>query len=201
MNSDERPQQVTGVVIITLPPSDNPSYGKTITAFTLSNDDVLPQSLRTQKPDQNLPTTHVVTSPPPSPQNPQHGFSFSRLFSDNPRRLLGFLGISLFALLFCSSSFSNTSVELRNSNDSDNEKPRSFIFPLYHKLGAADTELKLGRFVDVDNENLVVSIDSVPMGTRKVNKLVGATAAVIHPSATTILPVRGNVYPDGRPAL
>ncbi|KAK8710480.1 hypothetical protein V6N13_145801 [Hibiscus sabdariffa] len=197
MDSDERLPQVTGVVIITLPPSDNPSYGKTITAFTLTNDDVLPQSLRTQQPDQNLPTTHVVTSPPPSPQNPQLGFPFSGLFSDNPRRLLGFLGISLFALLLYSSSFSNTFVELRNSNDSDDEKPRSFIFPLYHKLGAADTELKLGRFVDADKGNLVVSIDSGSMGTPKINQLVAATAAVIDPSATTILPVRGNVYPDG----
>ncbi|KAK8587175.1 hypothetical protein V6N13_086179 [Hibiscus sabdariffa] len=197
MDSDERPQQVTGVVIITLPPSDNPSHGKTITAFTLTNDDVLPQFLRTQQPDQNLPTTHVVTSPPPSPQNPQLGFSFSGLFSDNPRRLLGFLGISLFALLLYGSSFSNTFVELRNSNDSDDEKPRSFVFPLYHKLGAADTELKLGRFVDADKGNLVVSIDSGSMGTPKINQLVAATAAVIDPSATTILPVRGNVYPDG----
>ena len=95
MDSDERPQQVTGVVIITLPPSYNPSLGKTITAFTLSND-VFPQSHLTEQPEQeqNLPTTHVLTSPTPSPQNPQLGFSFSRLFIDNPRKLLGFLGIS-----------------------------------------------------------------------------------------------------------
>ncbi|XP_022736978.1 aspartyl protease APCB1-like [Durio zibethinus] len=195
MDSDERPQQVTGVVIITLPPSDNPSLGKTITAFTLTND-VFPQSNQTQQreqeQEQHLPTTQTITSPP---QNPQLGFSFSRLFLDNPRKLLGFLGISLLALLLYSSAFSNTSVELRNSNNDDDEKPQSFIFPLYHKMGA-DSELKLGRFVDVDKVNLVASIDSGTIGTQKINKLVAANAAVINLSGT-ILPVRGNVYPDG----
>ncbi|XWS48311.1 hypothetical protein CRYUN_Cryun13aG0064600 [Craigia yunnanensis] len=198
MDSDERPQQVTGVVIITLPPSDDPSLGKTITTFTLTND-VFPQSHLTQQREQeqvqNLPTTHVLTSPPPSPQNPQLGFSFSRPFFDNPRMLLGFLGISLFALLLYCSAFSNTFVELRNSNNDDDEKPESFIFPLYHKLGA-DSELKLGRFVDVDKDNLVASINSGAMGTQMINKLVAANAAVID-SSGTILPVRGNVYPDG----
>ncbi|GMJ14909.1 hypothetical protein like AT1G49050 [Hibiscus trionum] len=186
---DRPEQQVTGVVIITLPPSDNPSFGKTITAFTLTDDDVLPESLPTRLPDQNLPTT----SPPPSPQTHQLGFSFS----DNPRKLLGFLGISLFALLLYTSSFSNTFVELRNSNDNDDEKPQSFIFPLYHKMGAADSELKLGRFVDVDKENLLVSIAAAPMRTQNFNKLVAANVALIDPSAATIFPVRGNVYPDG----
>ncbi|XVE58766.1 hypothetical protein DITRI_Ditri04bG0195600 [Diplodiscus trichospermus] len=197
MDSDERPQQVTGVVIITLPPSDNPCLGKTITAFTLTND-VLPQSHQTHQPeqDQNLPATQALTSPPPLvPQNPQLGFSFSRLFSDNPRKLLGFLGISLFALLLYSSAFSNTFVELRNSNNDDDEKPQSFIFPLYHKLGA-DSELKLGRFVDFHKEDLVASIDGGAVGTQKINKLVAANAAVID-SSVTILPVRGNVYPNG----
>ncbi|KAK8692683.1 hypothetical protein V6N13_070290 [Hibiscus sabdariffa] len=194
MDSDERPQQqVTGVVIITLPPSDNPSYGKTITAFTLTNDHVLPQSLPLPLPDQSLPTT----SPPPPPQNPQLGFSFSGLFSDNPRKLLGFLGISLFALLLYTLSFSDTFVELRNSKENDDEKPQSFIFPLYHKLGASDTELKLGRFVEVDKKNSMVSIARGPTRTQKINKLVAANVALIDPSATTILPVRGNVYPDG----
>ncbi|XVF09633.1 hypothetical protein REPUB_Repub07fG0110800 [Reevesia pubescens] len=201
MDSDERPQ-LTGVVIITLPPSDNPSLGKTITAFTLTNDDdaVFPQSHQIQQPDQHqvqeqdqtLPIIQTLTSP--SPQNAQLGFSFSTLFFDNPRKLLGFLGISLFALLY-SSAFSNTFVELSNSNNDDKEKPESFIFPLYHKLGA-DSELKLGRFVDVDKDNLVASIESGAMGTQKISKLVATNAAVIDSSAT-ILPVRGNVYPDG----
>ncbi|EOY21001.1 hypothetical protein QUC31_007137 [Theobroma cacao] len=199
MDSDERPQQVTGVVIITLPPSDNPSLGKTITAFTLTND-VFPQSHQTQQrqqqeEEQTLPTTQILTPAPPSAQNPQRGFSFLGLFSDNPRKLLGFLGISLFALLLYSSAFSNTFVELRNSNNDDDEKPQSFIFPLYHKLGA-DLELKLGRFVDVDKENLVASVEGGATGTQKINKLVASNAAVID-SSGTILPVRGNVYPDG----
>ncbi|XVF53931.1 hypothetical protein PTKIN_Ptkin05aG0139900 [Pterospermum kingtungense] len=203
MDSDERRQQVTGFVIITLPPSENPSLGKTIAAFTLTNDDVFPQSLqaqqRQQEQDQNFQTTQILTSPPPPPlpsqQNPQLGFSLSRLFFDNPGKLLGFLCLSLLALILYSSAFSNTSVELRNSNNDDDEKPQSFIFPLYHKLGA-DLELKLGRFVDVDKENLVASIDRGARGNQKINKLVAANAAVID-SSSTILPVRGNVYPDG----
>ncbi|OMP10685.1 Peptidase A1 [Corchorus olitorius] len=94
------------------------------------------------------------------------------------------------------SSFSDTFVELRNSNNDDNdEKPQSFLFPLHHKLGA-DSELKLGRFVDVDKQSLVASIDPGSVGTKKINKLVASNAAAID-SSGTILPVRGNVYPDG----
>ncbi|XVE64063.1 hypothetical protein DITRI_Ditri07aG0071200 [Diplodiscus trichospermus] len=200
MDSDHEraQQQVTGVVIITLPPSDKPSIGKTITAFSLT-DDVFPESNQTQQPEQeqeqNLPTTQIITSPPSSPHNRQLGLSFSVLFFANPRKLLSFLVVSLFTLLLYRSAFSDSYVELRNS-DNDDGNPQSFVLPLYHKLGADSELIKLGRFVDVKKEKLVPSIDSVAMGSHKINKLVAASSVVIDSSGTTF-PVIGNVDPDG----
>lgn len=112
-----------------------------------------------------------------------------------PRRLVAFLGISLFALALCYHAFPTVLEELRRSND--DEGPKSFILPLYPKLGVRginDVELKLGRFVDFDKENLDPSFGDGNIKTQKVNKLVSSMAKV---DSSAIFPVRGNVYPDG----
>lgn len=112
-----------------------------------------------------------------------------------PRKLVAFLGISLFALALCYHAFPTVLEELRRSND--DEGPKSFILPLYPKLGVRginDVELKLGRFVDFDKENLVPSFGDGNIKTQKVNKLVSSMAKV---DSSAIFPVRGNVYPDG----
>ncbi|KAL5544756.1 hypothetical protein UlMin_008540 [Ulmus minor] len=191
MESDH-PPQLQGFVIITLPPPDNPSLGKTITAFTLSNSPPLqPHQTHQQEPqNQNNP-------PPQTPPNPQLQSSFPRfrLFNGVPRKLFLFLGISVFALILHSHVFPKVLEEYRRSND--DEGPKSFIFPLYPKLGVRGknkVELKLGRFVEFDKRNFVGSSGDHMIRAQKISKLVSSTAKV---DSSAIFPVRGNVYPDG----
>lgn len=196
MDSDESPQ-LKGVVIITLPPPDNPSLGKTITAFTLTDDS--PPSYHTQQQQDQEEERHLPIQLQP-PQNPQLEFSLPRLFPGFPGKL--FLGISLFALVLYASVFSYTLEERFNSKD-EREQKKSFILPLYHKFGMpevlqGDIELKLGRFVDLDKENIIAPINDGILRPKKskISKMsVSTNAAVVDSSST--FPVRGNVYPDG----
>ncbi|XP_044476566.1 aspartyl protease APCB1 [Mangifera indica] len=183
MDSDESSPQLKGVVIITLPPPDNPSLGKTITAFTVTDDSPQPH----QTPQENGVIPQEQYPVPELPlQSPTIRFSSQRLLFGFPRKLFGLLGISVLALLLYSSVFSLTFQELRNSND-DREGKKTFIFPLYHKSSVRenDIEFKLGR--------VVAPIDA---DKKKINKkLVSANTVGVDPSS--IFPVRGNVYPDG----
>ncbi|GFZ16790.1 eukaryotic aspartyl protease family protein [Actinidia rufa] len=183
--------QLKGVVIITLPPADNPSLGKTITAFTLS--DSAPTPTQQTHQDPQIP----IQSPPPPP-NPQLQLSHRKTLFGSPRIRLGFLGISLIVLILWVSASPNTSYELRNSDDDDDQKPDSFIFPLYPKSGfrgmsREDIELKLGRFVRRDSVNFGEKFDD-GMKQKKEAKLVSTESKI---EAAAILPVRGNIYPDG----
>ncbi|CAK7349750.1 unnamed protein product [Dovyalis caffra] len=194
-----RSPQLKGVVIISLPPPDNPSLGKTITAFTLTNDDY-PQSHQTQTQTQTQ--THQEDQLPVQPllpQNPQRQFPLSRLSLGTPRKLLSFVCISLFAIAIYSSLFTNTfqKLESDNNDNDDDRKPTSFVFPLYHKLGIHeiplnDLENHLKRFVY--KENLVASVDDLN-GPHKITKLASPNTAAV--DSSTIFPVRGNLYPDG----
>lgn len=191
MESDHSPR-LKGFVIISLPPPDNPSLGKTITAFTISDS---PQPYQ-NPPQEQTQHSHQNHLPLQSPPNPQLQFPLSRfkLFLGNPRKLFIFLGISLFALVLYTFVFPKAVEEFRRSNDDEGFK--SFVLPLYPKLGIRgqnDAELKLGRFVDFDKENLVAPIGD-GIRTQKINKLVSSMNSV---DSSTILPVRGNVYPDG----
>lgn len=196
MESD-RPPPLTGVVIITLPPPDNPSLGKTITAFTLSDSAPHPIHQTPQTHNQE-PRSHL---PVQLPHNPELRLSFRRLLLGNPRAILGFLGIFLFALILYSSVFSRALQELQGREDE--EKPGSFIFPLFPKWGnravsGGDVELKLGRFVDFESKGKIVG--PFDEGLRDTlgfdfNKVVASSNNAA--DSSTVLPVRGNVYPDG----
>ncbi|XP_021657347.2 aspartyl protease APCB1-like isoform X1 [Hevea brasiliensis] len=202
MDSDNSPR-IKGVVIISLPPHDNPSLGKTITAFTLTDDYYnYPQSHQThlQPPsltlqDYQLPVQSLLPpTPPPMPQNPQIQYSSSRLSIATPRRLLGLVCIYLFALILYSSVFSRTLQELNASDD--DQKTKSFIFPLFHKvvireISHSDLKHKPLRFVY--KESWVAPADDA-IGPHENNKLASLGAAV---DSSTNLPVRGNVFPDG----
>jgi hypothetical protein len=188
MDSDEAPKPIKGVVIISLPPPDNPSLGKTITAFTFSN---TPQYQTQTHDQQNHRNIHQdAPLPPPNPPS-QLSFSISRPFLVTPRKLLGFLGISLFALVLYSSVSSQTLRESRGSED--DPRPTSFLFPLYPKWGTpqVDVKLKLGRLVGIDKGDMVSSIED---GRESHMKLFASKAKV---DSTSILPVRGNIHPDG----
>jgi len=67
------------------------------------------------------------------------------------------------------------------------------LYPKLGNRGQNDAELKLGRFVDFDKEDLVVPIGD-GIRTQKMNKLVSSRDSV---DSSAIIPVRGNVYPDG----
>ncbi|KAF5733997.1 Eukaryotic aspartyl protease family protein putative isoform 1 [Tripterygium wilfordii] len=198
MESDQSRQQV--YVVITLPPSDDPSFGKTVTIHTYNDDSGsgFPQTQQTHH-QQEPNTPNQTPFHPPLSSSSQIQLSPRRLFLGTPKKLMGgFLGISLLALMIYSSLFQNASQELRDSSE-DDEKPLSFIFPLYHKMGIGenlqkDLELKLGRFIDVDKENLVASVNE-QIGTHKGKKLVSSKAAAA--GSSTISPISGNVFPDG----
>ena len=188
--------QLKGFVIITLPPPDNPSLGKTITAFTLSDPPLdhpgqtRPQLQRQQhQEEEEEEEPHQLPSqqlPSPSPPNAALQFSFGEFSFVNPRILLGFLGVSVFMFLLWNFASSSTLVELRRKND--DREPTSFILPLYPKLGyrsLGDLELKLGKFVDF-------RVNEMKPGG--INKLAASVSAF---DSSTIFPVMGNVYPNG----
>ncbi|KAA8542693.1 hypothetical protein F0562_023808 [Nyssa sinensis] len=192
MESGQAPQ-LKGVVIITLPPSDNPSLGKTITAFTLSDSPPTPPQQTQQQQQQRLQL------PIQSPPNRELQFSLRRHLFGSPRIILRFLGISLVALILLASASPKTVFELSSSDDDDDDsKPNSFIFPLYPKLGIRemsprDIELKLGTFVGRDSKSVVVSLDD-EMRHKWITKLASTASAI---DSTTFLPVKGNIFPDG----
>ncbi|XP_037491663.1 aspartyl protease APCB1 [Jatropha curcas] len=197
MECDQSPQ-IKGVVIISLPPPDNPCLGKTITAFTLGGNHYS-QSHQTHIQEQEQSPTHQqyqfpVRSQPP--QNPETQFSFSRFYLGTPRKVLGFVCISLFALVIYRSFFSSTIQELKASDD--DQRPKSFIFPLYHKFGTReisqiDVQHKLVKYVY--KESLAAPADEA-IFSHKDNELSSSKTAALD-SSSSIFPVRGNVYPDG----
>lgn len=191
MEEVESPSQLKGVVIITLPPADNPSLGKTITAFTISGSE--PQS---QSPSSQLVLPPQYQSPV---QNPQvHGkFSLKRWVFANPLTFLGLLSLSLIALFSWVSINQETVYELRDA-DHDHESS-TIIFPLYSKMRTSgstpgDFELKLGRFTD-SGSKIVLDKSSDGKSQEGILRKFAATKTKI--DSTTILPVRGNIYPDG----
>lgn len=199
MEDGETPQLKTFVLII-LPPTDNPSFGKIISAFTISDSSSSSIPSQEQESHQNP----QVNLPIQLPSSHENQFSSRRYQLGTPKTSLGLLGISLFALILwvCSSPhtlFQTRNLDnqrLRDGEDDDDGKPNSFIFPLYPKLGVRemlqkDIELKLGRFVEFDSDNVVSPF--VDDGVR-ASKIIKAVSAV---DSTAILPVKGGIYPDG----
>lgn len=187
------PQQAHAVVIITLPPSHDPSQGKTISAFTLTDH----PNPETSQPDH------------PLRQNPDPGLWLPDLSSaGSPRLVLSLLAISLLAVAFYASVFPNTvqmfsAYDERGDRDRDEEADRrettSFVFPVYHKLGAvaprAVPDRKLAEVVVVKSGGILV--ESIDRELVKVNDAFSAVAAASFDSSTTILPVAGDVFPNG----
>lgn len=198
MESDK----IKGVVIITLPPPDNPSVGKSITAFTLT-DDFTPDPPResvavhqeVQEPyinDSILPTNLPIQAP-----LNQRSIPLSReLFAGTPRKVVVLLGIALVAIYLYSSDFPETIQELRSSDrKNDDDRPTSLLFPLYFQSGLGDSsefQLKLGKTVGVSKDNLAVTFNDV-LGVQP-SKLISST---LKTDSSAVFPVRGDIYPDG----
>lgn len=189
--SSEPSPHLTGIVIITLPPPDNPSLGKTITAFTLSDH---------QRPTPGLGQPQSVPQSDGSPQNlgPQPLNSFRSFIKNSPRIVLPILGISLMLLCLWVSVSQETIFQLRDEiGDHDdlqkNKSQHAFLFPLYRKpsRGSGELgnfELKLGKPMSFER------LDVTKSGGKIDSKLVSTASRI---DANSVIPVRGNIYPDG----
>ncbi|GFP94643.1 aspartic proteinase asp1 [Phtheirospermum japonicum] len=201
--TDEPP--LTGIVIITLPPPHNPSFGKTITAFTFSS----PSDHQTS---QQSPTQQLH-EPPPPPQIIAPAQSFSTFLHDTiPRTLVPILTISIiFAVSYfwvsvCRQTVFQLPDQLWNDNEIENDshrknksEHRTFLFPLYRKpYGTVDThfagsnfEIKLGKAL------IMSSDDSKELDVAMINPKLMAAGSRVEIDAKSVMPVRGNIYPDG----
>ncbi|KAL0431091.1 UNVERIFIED_CONTAM: Aspartyl protease APCB1 [Sesamum radiatum] len=191
--NDEQSPRLTGIVIITLPPPDNPSLGKTITAFTLSDHQAsTPQSPQLDQPQPALQAGEWSPPPPSQDHGPQLFFSFGSA----RRTLLPVLGISLIALYICVSlsqeAFFQLKDELGSEDDPQkNKSQNTFIFPLYQKRywgnsGLGDFELKLGRLNRIDPRSFSEELgDELSRG--RINPKTASTASKI--DATGVIPV------------
>ncbi|KAK4719368.1 hypothetical protein R3W88_017706 [Solanum pinnatisectum] len=185
MEETKNSPPIQGVVIITLPPPDNPSYGKTITAFTLSDSPTHQQQEEEEEPPQQSQ---------PHNQDLNTGVlraSLERSFFFRPKIVFGLLGISLIALSFWSSLTQETLFELRDVEHDHKSSNSSFILPLYPKRGGAwnsrtDVEFKLGWFVDFKPDKF--------MDQEKIAKSLSAATKL---DSSVNFPVRGNIHSEG----
>uniref|UniRef100_A0ACD5Z6T6 Uncharacterized protein n=1 Tax=Avena sativa TaxID=4498 RepID=A0ACD5Z6T6_AVESA len=177
----EQPQ-LHGVVIITLPPPDQPSKGKTITAFTYTDDP--PSSL----------------TPPP-----HRGPAMAPAYADarrsrravSPRRaaaMLLVLGALALAAYYC--FYSDVAVQFLGMEEEEAQKERnetkSFLLPLYPK---ARQGRALREFGDIKLAAKRVDDGGGGKVTKKL-EVKGATSAGTN--STVLLPIKGNVFPDGQ---
>ncbi|CAD6249619.1 unnamed protein product [Miscanthus lutarioriparius] len=173
---EQQQPQLHGVVIITLPPSDQPSKGKTITAFTYTDD-----------------------APPPEPVM---GYPAATGVRRRPRRVLStrrvaaaalVLGALAVAAYYC--FYSDVAVQFLGMEQEEAQKERnetrSFLLPLFPK---ARQGRALREFGDVK-----LAARRVDDGGRKArNKMEVAKAAAAGTNSTALLPIKGNVFPDGQ---
>lgn len=191
--SQSQTPQLKSVVIISIPPSNNPSLGKKITAFTFSNNPFSPQ----QQPQNNVPPMSPIQS---YPSNHQLQFSSTRRFFHTTQiKFFTFFGIFLFALFLYGSLFSTITTtlelsELKNHHhdggDDEFDEPSSFLFPLFKKYGVVgQRDLKL---IDVKKGNFVTQKSGDSDGIAFSSRVVAVDS-----SSSTVFPISGNVYPDG----
>ncbi|RWR79591.1 aspartyl protease APCB1 isoform X2 [Cinnamomum micranthum f. kanehirae] len=184
-------QNVTGFFIITLPPEDNPSKGKTITAFAISDPPSnTPSSVQEQlqyeeeQIHQQLQHTQSPTSESLHPNTTTS--SFNTIFS-RPIRLLSLLGASLLVILLLQSLLSETHFELTQDNpDESKQEVTSLLFDLYPKWSTgylSDVDVKLGKFVRRFHS-----------GIDRIKRRRKSSASI---NSTAVAPVGGSVYPDG----
>lgn len=186
------------MVIITLPPPHDPSFGKTVSIFSYTDHSSQQESSQIQE--------NPLQEPPNMPIQPpfthQNQFFSRRFLLGSPRSALGLVGIFLIAVILCFSTYpqslfqENGLDDHRLRDENDGGKPSSFVFDLFPKLSLPDklgndVELKLGRFVDVNYNNVVSTFVDEGVNASKIKAAVSAV------ESTAILPVEGGTYPDG----
>ncbi|KAF7090832.1 hypothetical protein CFC21_093525 [Triticum aestivum] len=176
------PPQLHGVVIITLPPPDQPSKGKTITAFTY-----------TDEPGAGAPALPPHRGPPMATAGREARRS-RRAVSRRAGAMVLVLGALALAAYY--SFYSDVAVQFLGMEEEEAQKERnetkSFLFQLYPK---AHQGRALREFGDI--KLAAKRVDDG--GGRKVTKKLdvkGATSAGTN--STVLLPIKGNVFPDGQ---
>ncbi|KAL0925780.1 hypothetical protein M5K25_004150 [Dendrobium thyrsiflorum] len=162
-------EQLRGVVIISLPPPGDPNKGKTLTAFTISdNHDHLQQE----------PAAATTVSSYPESQSPAAVRS-SLLRLRAKRAVAAVLGLSLLLFSLWACLFSEAPVQLLRGQEEDGRsRYSSILLPLYSKPGAQEVAVEGGP-----SRPLVAGV-----------KL--AKVSVTNSSA--VIPIRGNLLPDGQ---
>ncbi|OEL35759.1 hypothetical protein BAE44_0003222 [Dichanthelium oligosanthes] len=176
---EQQQPQLHGVVIISLPPPDQPSKGKTITAFTYSDD--------------------PAATPPP--QEPAMGYAVGAEPRRRSRRRLSARRVAVMALVLGALAvaayycfYSDVAVQFLGMEQEEAQKERnetrSFLLPLYPK---ARQGRGLREFGDVK-----LAAKRVDDGGRKAtNKMEVRKSAAAGNNSTALLPIKGNVFPDG----
>jgi hypothetical protein len=175
----EHQPQLHGVVIITLPPPDQPSKGKTITAFTYSDDPGAP--LPPQEPAMGYPV------PPGARRRSRRALSPRRVAA--MALVLGALAVAAYYCFYSDVAVQFLGMEQEEAQKERNET-RSFLLPLYPK---ARQGRALREFGDVK-----LAAKRVDDGGRTAaNKMKVGKAAAAGTNSTALLPIKGNVFPDG----
>ncbi|KAJ1698807.1 hypothetical protein LUZ63_007319 [Rhynchospora breviuscula] len=166
--------QLHGVVIISLPPSDDPSKGKTITAFTLSDGD---SSFAPPPPTSSSPFSQSLSTPRPSLFSPKKAI-YSLLAAV-------FIAVSMYGCLY-----SEFPVQLLSGSELGEEMrkndTKSFLLQLYPK--------QRGRILREIGDVKLAQV-KVRDGIEERKTRSDSTDLV---NSSTVFPIQGNVYPDGQ---
>ncbi|XP_020586052.1 aspartyl protease APCB1 isoform X2 [Phalaenopsis equestris] len=162
-------EQLRGVVIISLPPPGDPNKGKTITAFTISdNHDHLQQQLGA-----------ATTVSPSAASQSAAAVQTSLLPLRAKRAIAAVLGLSLLLLSLWACLFSELPVQLLQGQEEDGRsRYSSILLPLYSKSRAHETAGGGGP-----SPSLFAGV-----------KL----AKVSVTNSSSVIPIRGNLLPDGQ---
>ncbi|CAN6478794.1 unnamed protein product [Victoria cruziana] len=163
--------QIKGVVVISLPPEDDPSKGKTITAaFTLAE-------------TPSAPTHRNQSDRSPPIQERRMGFRPGKAVS--VKRAMSLLGVAVLMFFMWQSGLPRIASYVGDDGSEDKDD-NSFVYTLYPKHGQGveqDVALRLGMAIrrdEVRNRIIADNFDGVPST-----------------NSSTIFPVKGTVYPDG----
>ncbi|XP_020697213.1 aspartyl protease APCB1 [Dendrobium catenatum] len=165
-------EQLRGVVIISLPPPGDPSKGKTLTAFTISNNHDHLQ----QEPAAAAAVTTVPSYP--ESQSPA-AVRLSLLRLRAKRAVAAVLGLSLLLFSIWACLFIEAPVQLLRGQEEDGRsRYSSILLPLYSKPGAQEVAVGGGP--------------SRPLVTGVKLAKVSVT------NSSAVIPIRGNLLPDGQ---
>ncbi|KAF8729566.1 hypothetical protein HU200_017508 [Digitaria exilis] len=174
----EHQPQLHGVVIITLPPPDQPSKGKTITAFTYSDDPAAPP------PPQGLVMGYPAAAEPR--RRSRRALSARRVAA--MVLVLGALAVAAYYCFYSDMAVQFLGVE---QEEAQRNETRSFLLPLYPKAGQGRA---LREFGDV--KLAAKRVDDG--GVKATNKMEVRRVAAAGTNSTALLPIKGNVFPDGQ---